>query len=204
MKTISLKLGLFTVFLGAFFLSGSAFSDWQLDPYQSSLNFVSIKKGTVGEVHKFTRLDGLFTQSGKFTFNVHLGSVDTGIPVRDERMQEHLFAVTKYPLATVTGAITAQQFQAINGAMPRILNVELEIDLHGKKIKKACALRVLGLSNNNLVVSLQSPIIIKAEEFGLSGGVKKLKELAGLSSIAESIPITANLVFVPSPSHTKK
>jgi len=66
-------------------------ADWTLDSDQSSLHFVSIKNGTTAETHRFAELEGKAADSGKVTVVVHLISVDTKIPIRDERMQEMLF-----------------------------------------------------------------------------------------------------------------
>lgn len=46
-----------------------------------------------------------------------------------------------------------------------------------------------------LVVSSVKPIIIKAADYGMEEGVKKLQELTKLPSIATAVPVTFSLVF---------
>jgi hypothetical protein len=51
------------------------------------------------------------------------------------------------------------------------------------------------LSETNMVVTTQEPVIIKAEDFALVAGINKLKSLAHLPSIAYSVPVSFVLTF---------
>ncbi|AFP30059.1 hypothetical protein MRBBS_1121 [Marinobacter sp. BSs20148] len=44
-------------------------------------------------------------------------------------------------------------------------------------------------------MSTGQPLLVKAEDFGLAGGIEALREIAGLSSVTTAVPVTENLVF---------
>ncbi len=67
---------------------GMAWAEWELDNSQSAVNFVSIKNGSVGEVHSFASLVGYIGAAGNVQLTINLDSVETLIAVRNERMRE--------------------------------------------------------------------------------------------------------------------
>lgn len=52
------------------------------------------------------------------------------------------------------------------------------------------------ISDNKLMVSSFQPIIINANEFGLVAGVEKLRDIAGLSSISQAVPVSFVLTLM--------
>ena len=60
---------------------------WQLSADESSLTFVTTKATHVAEVHSFKSLTGSVDEQGRVAVSVALASVDTLIPIRDERMR---------------------------------------------------------------------------------------------------------------------
>ncbi len=192
-------IGITRVFMALFFmlLSCSTLADWNLQSDQSSLNFVSVKKGTVGEVHKFTQLSGSVKASGAFEFSVFLKSVDTGIEIRDQRMQKHLFYSGRFPVATAKGTVDPNILKGLKLGVPVQLETELLIEMYGHKVKEPVSLTIVASAKGGLWVTTRKPLVITAKKFGMSSGVKTLKELAGLPSIAEAVPVTVNLMFAP-------
>lgn len=74
--------------------------------------------------------------------------------------------------------------------------LELTLDLHGNTKSISDQLRVTGLENGALQVSIQAPILLNAADFGLGAGVVKLMEVAKLPSISAAVPVTFNLIFI--------
>ncbi len=70
------------------FSASQVYADWQLEADQSHIHFVSIKKAQVGEVHTFKQLSGSIDESGKAAITIQLDSVETQVPIRNERMRE--------------------------------------------------------------------------------------------------------------------
>jgi tRNA threonylcarbamoyladenosine modification (KEOPS) complex Cgi121 subunit len=49
-----------------------------------------------------------------------------------------------------------------------------------------------------LYVLSAQPILIRAEDFGLSAGIEALRAVAGLKTISQTVPVSINLRLIPS------
>lgn len=181
--------------LSTFFCVAPAFADWKLEASASTLHFTTIKKDAIGEVMTFKQLQGNISDAGEFEFVIPLASVETLVPIRNQRMQEFLFEVAKFPLAKGTGKVSNINLVSMGVGAVRSLSVPVQIDLHGKKVVKQLSLKVAKLDNNTIWVVTEAPFILDAAEFGLTAGIDKLKELAALSTIAQAVPVTVNLTY---------
>ena len=194
MRFILLYVALFIVGMIGFTAFPAA-GAWQLDNQHSSLSFISIKKADVAEAHHFNQLRGSLDDNGKISFVIDLLSVDTNIAIRNERMKEFLFKTELYPSATFTAQLDMKKFNQIGVGTTGLLKLSGEIDLHGKKQKVMIEVLVAKLSNQNFVVSSMKPVLLNAQRFGLTEGVKKLQELAKLPSISNAVPVSFVLTF---------
>ena len=170
-------------------------ADWSINNQSSAVQFVSIKKGSIGEVHHFGEISGTLTKTGELTASITLASVDTGIEIRNTRMQEQLFEITKFPLATISAQIDPALLQRLKSGKSKTLQVPFELDLHGKKVTLLADVIVNPQKGGDLVVTTAKPILLNATDFGFTAGIDKLKELAGLDAIASSIPVTVQLTL---------
>ena len=83
----------------------SAHADWYLDGESSRLSFVSTKNVNISEVQRFLVLHGKVDPKGLAEVEVELDSVNSGIPLRDERMRKDLFEIQTFPEALITAQI---------------------------------------------------------------------------------------------------
>lgn len=171
--------------------SAAAGAEWRLDGAASSIGFVSIKNGDVGEAHHFATLSGAVDDSGAARVEIRLDSVETGIPIRNERMREMLFETHNYPAAVVTARVDPQQ----RGA--RQLTGELE--MHGVSLAVELPVRVDMLGDGRVRVTSTAPVIVAASRFGMAAGIERLRQVAGLERIATAVPVSFDLVFEPVP-----
>jgi len=178
-------------------VSFSALSAWQLDTTASSLHFLSTKNAQVTEVHQFNELSGSVDKSGKLTVTVSLSSVNTGIAIRDTRMQEMLFEVASFADATFTATLPENMVNVDKGASIQG-KVEGELMLHGTRAPASFDVVVSKLDDATLQVSTVAPTLINAEDFGLKEGVQALKKVAGLKSISTTVPVTFSTQFTQS------
>ncbi len=166
---------------------------WMLDGSSSDINFVSVKKNTVAEVHHFTSLSGSVKQS-RATVSIDLTSVESGIGIRNERMKSMLFDVSQFATATITADISGLDTNSLNIGDMIAATVPLTLDLHGVKKELKTDVIVIAL-NDGLLVTSRSPVIVKAADFGLLAGIEALREAAKLPSIAQSVPVSFQLRF---------
>ncbi len=172
-------------------LSSAAFAaDWQIKQGHSKVSFISVKKGDIAEVHDFKKVSGSLTPEGAFNLLINLDSVDTGIEIRDERMQTMLFEVAKYPALTLSSVVNPKLLADLSVGSTLVTQIDGTIELHGKSRQKTFDVLVAKLSDKKMVVSSMSPVIIQASDFDLVEGINKLREVAGLSSISLAVPVS--------------
>ena len=175
-------------------LAFPAAADWTIDGDTSELHFLSTKNSQVTEVHKFDSFNGNLSDSGKLNVEVDLSSVNTAIDIRNKRMQEMLFNVSKYATANFEATLTDTMMKlnagdVVNGKVDGILT------LHGQAVPTTFAVTVSQVDEDTLTVSTSAPTLIKAESFGLAKGVAALQEIAGLKSITTTVPVTFSVTL---------
>lgn len=172
-----------------------AAADWQLNAKDSALNFLSTKNASVTELHAFQSLSGDWV-GDKAKLTIDLASVETQVPIRNERMKEHLFEIQQHPQATVELTLDAKAIEAlqVSGALVD-MPVLAHVDLHGVKKDQNAKLRVFKLSEHKLLVTTLEPVLLNPADFNMQTGLNKLLEIAKLSSITSIVPVTFSLVF---------
>ncbi|QOL26601.1 YceI family protein [Thalassotalea sp. LPB0316] len=183
------KLITTSLFISHLFFANTALANWQVDQDKSDLHFVSVKKNTIGEVHHFDQFSGMVSTQGDVKFDVALASVNTGIAIRDERMQVFLFETDKFSQASFSGKVDAKALANLTAGGAGKLALSGELSLHGQSQAFNLMVNVVKLNNGDLMVSNIAPMVIQAEQFALTNGILKLQELAGLPSISTVVPV---------------
>ena len=173
----------------------SALAQWTLDNKGSQLSFVSIKAGNIGEVHKFGQLSGVLTAEGQLTVTVELASVDTLIPIRDDRMQQLLFETEIFPKATFNASIDMDQVNAIAIGNSAMLDVSGDLTIRDRTTSVSPKVMITRFADQGVLVNTLQPLLLNADAVGLTEGVEKLREIAGLPSISSAVPVTFVLTF---------
>lgn len=182
--------------LGFLLLSiGAQATDWQLDNAQSKLSFVSTKKVNIAEVHSFGQLSGGLNAAGQFALNVDLSSVNTNIDIRDSRMKEFLFDVIDFPSAKITAMLEPELVNAMTIGQQKRSSVAGNLELHGQTQALNIDVVITKLADDTLFVVSAAPVILNVADYQLVEGVEKLRELAGLPSISQAVPVSFYLTL---------
>ncbi|MCV6636858.1 YceI family protein [Candidatus Albibeggiatoa sp. nov. NOAA] len=176
-------------------LSWSAQADWVLDNANTAVSFVTIKLDHIAEIGSFKQLTGNIDDQGQAEVKIDLTSVDTLIPIRDERMQAHLFKTETYAHATITAQLDAGKLDGLAAGQMMSMDFTGQLNLHGEDQEIKTTVTVSRLSDNQLLVASQKPIVVNAEQYKLANGVNKLREIAGLPSISYAVPVNFVLSF---------
>ncbi|GGD77019.1 YceI family protein [Lacimicrobium alkaliphilum] len=184
MKIISL--------LSLLLLSASASAAWQLDQDQSSISFLSTKNDQVTEISHFRSFSGSLSEEGALKVAIDLPSVDTKIEIRDTRIQEHLFKL--FPKARLSAKVPQSVLSMASGETQQV-EIEGSLELNTKTKTLPMLVQISRLKNGAFVATSVQPVLISAIEFGLTDGIKKLREIAGLDSIDLIVPVSFNVVF---------
>lgn len=172
----------------------SAQADWTLENESSQLNFVSTKASHIAETHTFNELSGAISDDGTAELVIDLASVNTGIGIRDQRMQTMLFDVVSFPDAQIRTRLDLSALEALS--TPTTLIIDAQLSLAGQTTSVTGKVLVVPMGGNRVSVTTVTPIIVQAASLGLASGVEALREIAGLPSIGYSVPVTFSLTFI--------
>jgi len=190
-----IKLLKFCVLCSATALAPAALAEWSLDNDLSRLSFISIKATDVGEVHSFKHLTGAIADDGTVSVHINLASVETLIPVRNERMLEVLFDTATFPTATINASLDPESLQAFTAGQVQTMTLEATLTVKTKAVPITLQVMAAKLSEETLLVTSLQPVLITAAAAGLSEGVEKLREIAGLPNISQAVPVSFVLTF---------
>jgi hypothetical protein len=174
--------------------SVSVSAQWSLDNEASVLSFVTVKAEHIAEAHTFNSLSGSLGADGQLSVEVELASVDTLIPIRNERMREMLFEVDVFPVALLSAEVDVKELSSLEVGEWLDQEIPLTLALHGNTVGMDAAVRITQL-DDGYSASLLTPLILSADNVGLVAGVEKLRQVAGLSSISRSVPVSFNVTF---------
>ena len=175
--------------------AGTATASWTLDNDASRISFVSTKAGSAAEVHRFDELTGNVDDTGNVTIVIDLDSVNTLIPIRDERMRSMLFETERYPTATLAATVDMMAVNEIAVGDSTSMTTEAQLMVRGATVSLTTEMTVARLSDSRIVVASRSPLIVNAGQVDLLAGVEKLREVAGLPTISPAVPVTFVLAF---------
>ncbi|MBZ9782835.1 YceI family protein [Pseudomonas sp. REP124] len=184
--------------LAILLLSGASLAaqaDWYLDGESSRLSFVSTKNANLSEVQRFLVLHGKVDPGGLAQVEVELESINSGVPLRDERMRKELFEIEKFPEALITTQIDLRPINDLASGAQLELRLPLTVDLHGRQHTYNAQLLATRLDDRRFQVVTLEPVVLNAEDFDLAPGVETLRKIVGLSAISLSVPVGAVLIF---------
>ena len=173
----------------------SAQAQWYLDGESSRLSFISTQNANLSEVQRFLVLHGKVSPKGLAQVEVELESINSGIPLRDERMRKDLFQIESFPAALVTTQIDLRPINDLAPGAQLELRLPVTVNLHGKQQVYQAELLATRLDDRRFQVVTLEPLIINAADFDLARALDKLREVAGLSAISLSVPVGAVLIF---------
>jgi len=175
--------------------AGPVVAGWTLDPSRSHLTYVTIKAKDVGEVNVFEEMSGSIGDDGQVEISMALDSVETLVPIRNERMRELLFQTADYKDAVLTAKVDPSIIDNMAPGQIEEIAAEGVLSLHGQQQPMVVQVQAARLDDGTVMVASVKPLIVDAGKFGLSDGVEKLREIAGLDSISHAVPVSFVLVF---------
>jgi hypothetical protein len=173
----------------------SAQANWYLDGESSRLSFISTKNANICEVQRFLVLHGKVDPKGLAQVEVEMESINSGVPLRDERMRKELFEIQTFPDALITTQIDLRPINDLAPGAQLELRLPLTVNLHGKQQQYNAELLATRLDDRRFQVVTLEPLVINAEDFDLAPGLENLRKVAGLSAISLSVPVGAVLIF---------
>ncbi len=169
-------------------------ASWALDEGASSVHFVTVKNAVIAETHEFLEVSGAVA-ADEAAVTIALGSVETLIPIRNERMREMLFEVASYPEATLTAPVDQAALEALAPGESVEQRLSGALSLKGSTLPLEFSVRVSRQGPDAVRVESLGPVMVSAEQLGLATGVEALRAIAGLNSITPMVPVSFSLLF---------
>ena len=186
MKVLALALALSSSLVSA--------ANWQLDNSQSALHFVSVKNDVVAETHQFKQLTGNWDGS-KVSISIPVSSLDTLIPIRNERIWQYVLQAEQFAAITVSAELKQDAVAKLAVRDSMLLELPLNVTIATETVALNAKLRITKLSANTLQAVTEAPLMLNTGSFKLTDGVAKLQELAGLKSIDALVPVSFTVRF---------
>lgn len=198
-------LGLATVFAAGYYFYSSSIPGfwannsypgfWAINSSESSVTFTSVKNGDILEVHSISGIAGGADFTGEFSVTLDLRTVETNIDIRNERVNEFLFEIASYPVATISGRFEPGDFDGLPVGGTLVTRINGTLSLHGVEAPVAIDVEVVRTDWDKVMVSSFLPVKINAADFNLEGGLATLQDLVGLDSISPVSEISFRLVL---------
>lgn len=166
---------------------------WALDPALSNVSFGSIKNDYTGESHHFQDVSGTVSAEGAVEITLGLGSVETMIDIRNERMREFVFQ--NAPTATITAALEMDALNALPVGGATTVETSGSLMLLGTETELDATFFVMRMSEDKVLVTTQGMLMLSTDDAGIDGSIDKLQELAGLDQITRVSPVSMRLFF---------
>ena len=176
-------------------VSLSAQANWYLDGESSRLSFITTHNANVSNIHRFLVLHGKVERNGRAQLRIEMDSVNSAVPLRDERMRDVLFDFKHFPEAQVTAQIDLQPINDLANGAQLELHLPVTVSLRGKQHTYEAQLLATRLDERRFQVVTLEPLMLQAEDFGLQPELEALRKVAGLSAISFSVPVGAVLIF---------
>ncbi|GAA6213162.1 hypothetical protein NBRC116602_29030 [Hyphomicrobiales bacterium 4NK60-0047b] len=168
---------------------------WVLSSDESKVAYGSIKKSKVGEINHFTELKGNVATDGAVNVSIDLGSVETWIDIRNERMVKFVFDEAKVA-ATLKTKINPEEINKLKPGGTTTVTVKGTLSFLGKDIPIEADMFVAKLTDKKIMVTTDEMIMLAMEDAGINDKITKLMELAKLPAITRAAPVTLRFVFV--------
>lgn len=175
-------------------VTNSIAARWLLDATNSTFHFVTVKKNAstgaeTPENFTFTQLQGTVSPTGQATLTIPLNSISTGTALRDTRMQDFIFESAYLPNLHFATQLNLTNLEGLATGSISVQTISGNLVLHGVVKALTFDVRVIKHTNSAISVSPVRPIIINSTDFDLNYGVEYLRNLMGLGTIGEKVPV---------------
>lgn len=175
--------------------SFTASAAWQVDSTQSSLDFVSVKNDIIAETHQFSQLSGQWQADGTVSISIPVSSLQTHIPIRDERIWEFVLNAEQYPAIKATAKVTPETVNKLAVGQSATLETSIGLTVLTETLPVNAKVKITKLTDSAILVSTVAPVMLNTDNLKLTSGIKKLQEVAGLNSISPMVPVTFSVTF---------
>ncbi|WP_325894432.1 YceI family protein [Grimontia sp. NTOU-MAR1] len=170
-----------------------ASNDYALDSKASSISFATIKKSYVVEPANLSGIEGSVDASGNFGVTAPLSSISTGIPIRNQRLNDLFFDSKKFPMLKVEGQVSMEGLDKNGTQLQQV--IPAKVTLFGNTKEVTLNMNIVK-SGDNIFAFTTKPVIISGAIFGIpKENLEAVSETVGNIDISSTVPVNVSLVF---------
>jgi len=170
-------------------------SDWKMVADESGMTYITIKNGGFAEINTFRQISGTVSHTGDAEILVNLGSVDTNNEIRDGRLKDLLFKTQAYPQAKITAKIDMTPLEKLAIGESHTVLLDMNVAVAGVSVQYDFYVLATRLGTDKVVVNNKAPLILDADDFGMTDAIEQLRKLAKLDSIVPVVTATVSFTF---------
>lgn len=167
-----------------------------LQAAESRISFIGIKNNAIAVPGSFAGLSGgLDAAKRRAWVEVPLGRLLTGDPERDKNISVHFFNAPDFPTArfSVESVDGAEELPLVGERVELVAKGVLEI--HGARVALDVPVRLTREGQQRIRVQSTGPLVLTAEQLGLSEQHEILKAVCGHKALSAAVPLELDLVF---------
>ncbi|CZF82277.1 YceI-like domain protein [Grimontia celer] len=170
-----------------------ASNDYAVDSEASSISFATIKKTYVVEPANLSGLEGSVDASGSFSITAPLSSIATGIPIRNQRLNDLFFDSKKFPMLKVEGQVSIESLDESGAQLQQA--IPAKVTLFGNTKDVTLNMNIIK-SGDNIFAFTTKPVIISGAKFAIpEENLKAVSATVGNIDISSTVPVNVSLVF---------
>ncbi|WP_461534977.1 YceI family protein [Spongorhabdus nitratireducens] len=170
----------------------AAAAEYTVNPALSQVSLATIKNQYVVEAATIGQLTGQI-KDGKIDIAIPVKAIETGIPIRDSRLNELFFEAIKFPHIKVSGQLESSAVEEAKGIITQ--TVAFEVEIYGQKRTYNTDV-VVSWQQDQVLVASTKPVIISAADFGIpEANLINLAKTVGGIPISGTVPVNFTLVL---------
>ena len=170
-----------------------AVNNFKVNSDLSTLSFATIKLEYVVEAAKITNISGQIDNNGILNIALPIKHIDTGIGLRNQRLNELFFNAANFPDAKVSAKLP--EGLLLEDSFMRQLTLPAQVTIFGQTQELNFTVNILK-KGGDIAVSTVQPTIVRAKQFGIpSDNLNALASTVGGIAISDSVPVSFSLIL---------
>ncbi|OEF81244.1 YceI family protein [Vibrio breoganii] len=175
-------------------LKAIAAGHYQVDSKISTVSFATIKKQYIVETAVISGVSGNLDDKGMLEVMVPLKNLDTGVSIRNDRLNELFFNAATFPNVKISAQVPAELMKG--DRVVTQATIAATVTLYGKSQNLDFMLNIVRLGN---VISVSSvkPVIVDGTSFGIpKEALQAVSKTVGDIAISSTVAVNVSLVLI--------
>ena len=183
--------------LWMFWIPMAVQASWLVNPKNSIIQFDSTKILKTGkkitEPNTLSSVKGRIDQQGRFDIDIDLDSLETHIPIRNDRVKKYFFHTERQRYAKIRGELSPKNLKLLNSFDGEVTTTQaFTLNINGVQLPVTGEF-IFNHTDKNTSIQSSKPIVLSIQDLHAESGLYKLIRLAGLDTISFEVPVKVNL-----------